>query len=248
MTERTCLECAKTFPQRPKVRPMSFCSPKCRRRYERKHPPRGKFVPATLVCSVCTKTFVQNTRLQRYCGHDCYVKAWPINNREKHNARVRRHKKEHPEWYVERTPRYSKNHRAKVVSMKPWKYMLQSRRLDAANKQLPFDLTDEWCAARWKNRCELTNIEFVITGRPGPNPFSGSLDRIKPELGYIQSNCRFILFGCNGAKGSGTDEDLYKIAEALMRNKPTACHTDLSPDQSEPPANKIEPASHTAPT
>lgn len=199
---------------------MKYCGMKCRRRHERQHPPAGPFVPKQLNCDVCGSEFVQKTRLQRYCSSTCYQKAWPLNNKEKNAERSRRRKKEHPEWYVEREPRYRKNYRAKVISMLPWKYMLRSRKIDAERKQLPFDLTNEWAAARWTGRCELTGIEFVVNDKPGPHPFSGSLDRIKPELRYVQNNCRFILFACNSAKGSGTDEDLYKVAEALMKHKP----------------------------
>lgn len=198
---------------------MKFCGTSCRRRHQRKHPPAGKFVPATLSCTVCQTEFAQKTRLQRYCSRACYEKAWPLAHRDVCAARSRRHKRENPEWYVERAPRYSKNHRAKSISMLPWKYMLRSRRSDAERKQIPFDLTNEWAAARWTGRCELTNIPFVVNDKPGPHPFSGSCDRVDPALGYVQSNCRFILFGCNSAKGSGTDEDLFTIAEALIRVK-----------------------------
>lgn len=85
---------------------------------------------------------------------------------------------------------------------------------------MEFTLTDEWCAARWTGRCELTNIEFIKNpGGRGPYIFSCTIDRINPKIGYTPENSRFILWGCNGLKGSAADEDMYVVAEALIKNK-----------------------------
>lgn len=46
--------------------------------------------------------------------------------------------------------------------------------------------------------------------------FSISIDRIKPELGYVPGNVRFLLAGVNDLKGTGTDEDVLTIAHALV--------------------------------
>jgi hypothetical protein len=47
--------------------------------------------------------------------------------------------------------------------------------------------------------------------------FSPSIDRIDPEIGYLETNCRFVLFAINGLKGRGTDADLFAIAHALVK-------------------------------
>jgi len=82
-------------------------------------------------------------------------------------------------------------------------------------KGLPFDLTLEWAREKYTGRCELTELEF----KPQIGvqcPFSPSIDRIVPELGYVQSNCRFVLSALNSLKQNGTDEDLLLIARALV--------------------------------
>lgn len=48
--------------------------------------------------------------------------------------------------------------------------------------------------------------------------FSPSVDKIKPELGYIENNCRWILLGLNSMKSTGTDTDMLYIAQALIHN------------------------------
>ncbi len=97
--------------------------------------------------------------------------------------------------------------------------LLGFARKRAAAKSLPFDLTKEWAKAHWTGRCELTDLPFFFdhTGVAGPKQMSPTIDRIRPELGYVQSNCRFILQGVNALKSGGTDEDMLVIAEALVR-------------------------------
>lgn len=61
--------------------------------------------------------------------------------------------------------------------------------------------------------CALSGITFPL----GPlTPYSMTIDRIKPELGYTKSNVRFIIFGLNALKGPGTDEDVLKICRAVV--------------------------------
>jgi hypothetical protein len=69
-------------------------------------------------------------------------------------------------------------------------------------------------------RCELSNIEFRPVETKGKATlFSPSLDRVKPELGYVPGNVRFILNGLNNLKGSATDEDLFLVCEAVMEKR-----------------------------
>lgn len=173
----------------------------------------------SLRCGVCPNIFVKKMKSQLYCSRDCYTKAWHVNNREKANKRSRDRRQSTPEWYRRHEPGYYRTYRGKQIIQKPWRYTFQSRRLDAVKRKIPFTITHEWCAARWTGKCELTNIMFVKNpaGR-GPYPFSCSLDRIDPRFGYTPENSRFILWGCNGLKGSGTDEDMYTIAKALIAN------------------------------
>ncbi len=95
------------------------------------------------------------------------------------------------------------------------KFLLKGGAVRAKQRNLPFDLTDDWARARWTGRCELTGIEFRQSF-VRQNPFSPSLDRIDPRAGYVQGNCRFILAAVNYLKGSGSDMYMYAIAQALL--------------------------------
>lgn len=112
---------------------------------------------------------------------------------------------------------------------------MQSRRLAARDAGLPFDLTDEWAKARWTGCCELSGIEFQKNPNGhGPWPFSCTIDQIIPGKGYTQDNSRFVLMGCNGLKGIGTDAQVFFIAKALASRAPldAAVGIDLIPDAS----------------
>lgn len=178
------------------------------------------------ICDVCGSPFVLSKRGQRYCCRDCYKKAWPILNRGKHNARQCQKRADHPDWFREHDKKYYQTYRAKAESSRPWKYLLQSRRLDAKNRGLEYTLTNEWAEARWTGKCELTGIPFLKqrTGR-GPMPFSPSIDRIDQTKGYTQDNSRFLLWGLNALRGNGTDDDMYVIARALVSTINITCST-----------------------
>ncbi|MDE2020726.1 MAG: hypothetical protein KGJ13_10355 [Patescibacteria group bacterium] len=111
----------------------------------------------------------------------------------------------------------------------PWKGPLDAARRRSVERNLPFDLDDAWAQARWTGRCELSDIPFIIGARGnGPRYFAASIDRIKPELGYTKENARFILWAINAFKYTGTDEDLFMVAEALMKKRSLALSKALS--------------------
>jgi hypothetical protein len=97
----------------------------------------------------------------------------------------------------------------------PWKDILRSAFRRALEKGLPFDLTPEWAASRWTGQCEVTDIPFTLTNTKS-GFYSPSIDKIEPLKGYVQGNCRFVLFSVNSFKGPGTDEDMLVVARAIM--------------------------------
>ena len=129
-------------------------------------------------------------------------KAWREANPEQSRLIYERQKAKHP--------------------LSPWRRMVIAAKQRATAKAMPFDLTFEWASKRWTGFCELTNLPFVVTRENGATAiFSPSLDRIIPVLGYVQTNCRFVLLGINGLKNDGTDEAMYLVAEALLAYKTT---------------------------
>lgn len=211
-----CPECDTEFEPRKAGRPQKFCSRQCYSKHYYRHPDDTRDRNKNRVCEICSTSFVQKKRHQIYCSRECYVKAWPLLNKEAHNARQRKKRRTNPEWFAQNEAGYSRKHRSKLLSKRPWNYLLQSARFRAKEKGLEYNLTNEWAAARWNHCCEITGIRFRQNGKKGPHPFSPSVDRKDASKGYTQDNTRFILWGCNAIKGVGTDEDMFEIAKAIV--------------------------------
>ena len=99
----------------------------------------------------------------------------------------------------------------------PWKELLHAARWRARKKNVPFELTNEWAAARWTGRCEVSGFEFSLGQRTsGPKFFSPSIDRIDAIKGYVSDNCRFVLWAVNSFKHDATDADMLLVARAIV--------------------------------
>jgi hypothetical protein len=87
---------------------------------------------------------------------------------------------------------------------------------------LPFDLDRDWLEAKLKPMvCELSGLplERIPRGKFRINPFAPSLDRIRPELGYVKSNVRIIAFIVNRSRSDFGDEILMKMARSLVQKE-----------------------------
>lgn len=131
-----------------------------------------------------------------------------------------------PEVAKERRARWNAAHKAKEKRRYhatrlwlPWLNAFRGSKARATKNRVPFTLTKEWAEARWTGRCEVTNIEFILSTKRSPYLFSPSLDRIIPTLGYTPENSRFILHAVNALKGQGTDEDMLTIAKAIVQHQ-----------------------------
>ncbi len=92
-------------------------------------------------------------------------------------------------------------------------------------------------------KCELTGIPFTLnSGRRWDSP---SLDRIKPEDGYVIENMRVILHGMNAALGNWGEYTLMNMVSAMQscrKSRRNSSKRRRSPDcannRTEPPARK----------
>ena len=97
--------------------------------------------------------------------------------------------------------------------------LLESSRSRAKAKGLPFDLTREWLETMMVSHCPITLQpidwlrEQVVDGTAGPN--SPSIDRIIPELGYVQTNCAIVSFRGNSIKSNGTIDEHRRVVQYM---------------------------------
>jgi hypothetical protein len=102
---------------------------------------------------------------------------------------------------------------------KPIDYLLFDAKRRADKKRLPYDISD---AERTRlesiitsGLCEFTHLPFsTLNGTAGP--WAPSIDRVKPELGYVDNNIRIVVWAFNRAKADWPDGVLLTLARAII--------------------------------
>ena len=93
--------------------------------------------------------------------------------------------------------------------------MVNQARSRAKRTNLPFDLTVDWVLEQLRGgRCAVTGIPFELE-IGGRSQWGSSLDQIVSGLGYTKSNTQVVCWIYNAAKGTGTHDDVLKLAKAL---------------------------------
>lgn len=173
----------------------------------------------------CKNMFVPKTSWQKGCSKKCRTKLHYDANPEYHAEKTKRTRlKTHSAWKARGRATWAEMKAQRgtmsrfAKARQPWLPILSGIRHRSLKKQLPFDLTREWCETRWTGRCELTGIEFALNTTKRDS-FAPSIDKINPNEGYMQSNCRFVLWAINAFKFTGTDETMYDLARTLIAAK-----------------------------
>ncbi len=130
-----------------------------------------------------------------------WQREWRIKNPERARARQSRS-------YKKRA--LSNGGRAKIL--------LYNTKKRAEKYRMPFELTFEWVLQKINSGiCEVTGTPFVMEPRDKRFkyricPFSPSIDRACPDLGYTLANSRVVIWMYNLAKSSYTDDDVLRMA------------------------------------
>lgn len=112
------------------------------------------------------------------------------------------------------TPELGKVLRKKYGIKYSTQVSMKSARARADAKALPFNLTPEWYETEFAKGCAVTGLPLDPNG--SKTPWTAHVDRIIPELGYVQSNCRLVCACYNLAKKNWDDGDVLRMATALL--------------------------------
>lgn len=132
-------------------------------------------------------------------GHD---KAYYAANRDAIRAKQRAYIAANSEKHKARSKKGYVDNQAKRL--------LGHARFRAQKAGVPFNLTlDDISLVA----CEMTGFPFEC-GSDGRSPYSPSIDRIEPELGYVKGNTRMVLWCLNAAMGSWGFEFIRSVVHA----------------------------------
>jgi hypothetical protein len=86
------------------------------------------------------------------------------------------------------------------------------------------EITEKWILERVSaGVCEVTGLPFILpvikNGKQKNQPFSPSLDRKNPALGYTPDNCRVVVWAFNAALADWGEEIYLAVARAYLRAK-----------------------------
>jgi len=94
---------------------------------------------------------------------------------------------------------------------------LKNARSRARRDNVPFSLTKEYLLSIATDECPIfhTPFEWGVSGLGKGNTKDNcpTLDRILPELGYVEGNVAFISYRANRIKDNGTMQEHYDIAD-----------------------------------
>lgn len=97
----------------------------------------------------------------------------------------------------------------------PWFTMSVVAKRRAKELNLPFNIDAEYIESIYPadKRCPVFGFLFEIATSKGSRNKSPSLDRIRPELGYVKGNLVVVSMKANRMKNDGNLEDLKRILQ-----------------------------------
>ena len=157
-------------------------------------------------------------------------------NPEKYRKAARDYAKAHPEWHRQETREYQARKRAQLGkdgrahelarrrNMSPERYLWHHAKHRAKSKGVPFDLRIEDIVI--PAVCPVLGLPFKWgTGQMGwRNMRAPSLDRIKPQLGYVAGNVRIISTRAHHVKGNATLSEMRAVLAYMERE---GCNEEL---------------------
>ena len=165
----------------------------------------------TKTCSFCKKNKPVGKFKKSPKSNDGYMTVCMPCNKKRAEINLRWRRK-HPDHYKRIYTQYHKQYQTSKPVMANAIMLLSSAR---KNKKVPCDIDTKYiCEKLSEGVCERTGLKFVLS-KGKRNPYSPSLDRIVPALGYVKGNVRLVLWAFNAFKNAFSDKEVYPIAKAF---------------------------------
>jgi hypothetical protein len=91
--------------------------------------------------------------------------------------------------------------------------LYRTTKRSAEKRGLTFELSLQWFEDRLATgTCEISGVKFVVESK---SPFSPSPDRIDNDIGYVESNCRMIVWSLNNMKSAHAESDFQECLRQI---------------------------------
>jgi len=120
----------------------------------------------------------------------------------------------------------SKRNKTRLDQYSSFKYSLNKARSRSKSRGETTDLTLEYLKEIWENQkglCSYTNIKMEMPRSSQDedikkSPTKLSLDRIDPNIGYIQGNVEFVCYCVNVMKNDFTKDQMITFINQIKKN------------------------------
>ena len=88
----------------------------------------------------------------------------------------------------------------------------------AKAKGIEYNLDLNWYRNKLKTmKCEVTGLNFAdnFWGKGKISPYTPTIDKKDPSLGYTKENCQIVVWIYNAAKQNFTHNDVVNLAQSL---------------------------------
>ena len=89
----------------------------------------------------------------------------------------------------------------------------------AKKSGIPFNLSTEYAVSIAVDTCPALGVKLAWAERNGRQANSPSLDKIIPELGYVEGNVMWLSNKANMMKNDATKDQLKKFANWILKEK-----------------------------
>lgn len=105
-----------------------------------------------------------------------------------------------------------KSHKSK----NPFLHKCTRAKTRATALQVPFNLTPEYLEGLWTGKCPVLKVDISLYSER-EDEYAAELDRLIPELGYVQGNVNFLSRKANRIKNNSNIEILENLLK-WMKN------------------------------
>ena len=99
----------------------------------------------------------------------------------------------------------------------PFKFKCNSKKQDCLKREITFNLTPEYLESIWVGKCPILGVTMDILSHKDER-YAPQIDRINPEMGYVEGNVVWLSRRANNIKGNASLYELEAVVYWLRKD------------------------------